>query len=325
MKYRCSLIGLALACWAAPGIRADVTIRYESELKPSPAVQALAGGQIAKTACASCQPVTIRMRGNHAYTTVRNWVQLFDFAKQEVTLIDPVHKTYATLPISQLPGRMADALPQPEAKQQTAASQLMAAFKISTNSKMTGATDVIQGVQAEEREITMTMDLPSPAGAAQTVPGLKMVLDIWTAKREETLRNPAIRELTGFYAWQNYVLNPTAMVERFAAKMPGLASAMRPMLDEIAKNQSVVLRMHMEIHMPFLATLGQSQPAVDPSAPFLEMNEEVKELSTTPLDDALFEVPKDFNAAPVDDMVRAMFQAQSPGAPAPAALDATTH
>jgi hypothetical protein len=81
--------------------------------------------------------------------------------------------------------------------------------------------------------------------------------------------------------------------------------------------------------MPFLATLakqmaaqGKSMPiTIDPDAPLMEMNQEVTELSSAPVDASLFEVPKDYSAIPVDDMVKGMIKAQG-AAMAPAAAPA---
>jgi len=90
------------------------------------------------------------------------------------------------------------------------------------------------------------------------------------------------------------------------------------MFEEIFKNQSVILRTHMEMYMPFLATLakqtaGQRQMPVsmDPDAPLMEMNQEVAELSSASVDASLFEIPKDYAAAPAEDLIRDTIKAPS--------------
>jgi hypothetical protein len=145
-----------------------------------------------------------------------------------------------------------------------------------------------------------------------------MVMHIWTAKKEEALRVPAIRELTGYQAWQKYLMNPTGMMDKLFGKMPGMSSTIGPMLDEIYKNPSVILRTRVEMYMPFMAVLakqmaaqGQTAPAIDPDAPLMEMNQEVAELSSAPVDASLFEVPKDYAAVSADDMLRDMLKARS--------------
>jgi len=321
-KDICTSIVLALALWVAPGLRADVTIRYESEFKPAAGLRPIMEPFI-KTSQAAASGASVRMRGNKAYVAAGNWIEIFDFVKQEVTLIDPAHKTLAALPVSQLADRMAGALPQATPEQMQGAQQTMASIKTDVGSKMTGKTAEIQGVQAEEREVTVTMDMPMPAGTNQTGPTMRLVMHIWTAKKEEALRVPAIRELTGYQAWQRYILNPTGMLEKMAGKIPGISNTLGPMFEEIYKNQSVMLRMHMEMYMPFMAVVakqmagqGQTAPAIDPNAPLMEMNQEVAELSSAPVDASLFEIPKDYTAVPADDMIRDMLKAQSAAAAA---------
>jgi hypothetical protein len=261
---------------------------------------------------------SVRMKGSKAYTTAGNWIQIFDFVKEEVTLIDPAHKTFATLPVSQLADKMAGALPQPAATQTSDMQQALASIKSHVDSKATGKAAEIQGVQAEEREVTITLDLPMPASMNQTGPSVRLVMHIWTAKKEEALRVPAIRELTGYQAWQKYVMNPAGMLDKMFGKMPGMSNTMGPMFDELYKNPSVILRMHMEMYMPLLAALarqkagqGQAAPAIDPDAPFMEMNQEVAELSSAPVDASLFEIPKDYAAVAADEMIREMVKAQT--------------
>ena len=177
-------IVLALALCAALGLRADVTIRYQSEFKPSAALQPImekAGQPLQAGSSAS-----IQMKGNKAYTTSGNWIQIFDFVKQEVTLVDPARKTFATFPVSELADRMAGVMPEATSKEMQAAQQAMASIKTDVSSKMTGKQAQIQGVQCEERELTLTMDVPLPTTVNQTGPTMKMVMHIWTPKKRKS-------------------------------------------------------------------------------------------------------------------------------------------
>ncbi|HUE01645.1 MAG TPA: hypothetical protein VMR62_18890 [Bryobacteraceae bacterium] len=325
MKKLGALMIPALVLWAASGVRADVTIRYQTEFKPAAALQPLME-QIMKSAQAA-SGVSVSMKGNKGYSTAGKWTEIFDFASGEVTLLDPEHKTFATLPLAQLGDKMAGAIPQVNAQQAEAAQQAMASIKSYVASRMTGNTAEIQGVQAEERELTLTMDLPIMNQTMnqmmnQSGPGMKMVMHIWTAKKEEALRVPAIRELTGYYAWQKYVLNPAGMMQKMAGKVPGLSESVGPLLEEIFKNQSVILRSQMEMYMPFLATVAKQMAAkdqppmdIDPDAPVMVMTQEVAELSSAPVDASLFEIPKDYTAASADDMVKDLLKAQNPAMP----------
>jgi hypothetical protein len=308
--YRLAVVALPL--WAASGLRADVTIRYQSEIKTSAVLQPMME-KLGKTMQANTA-TSIRMRGNKGYTTAGNSTEIFDFATGDVTLLDPAHKTYAVLPMSQLANKISGAVPQMTPEQTKALQEAAASIKSNVESRMTGKTAEIQGVQAEEREVTLTMDMPMLAAMNPNGPAMRMVMHIWTARKEEALRVPSIRELTGYQAWQRYMLNPAGMFEKLAGKMPGMSDSIRPVIEELFKNPSVILRTHVEMHMPFLVTMlakqmsgqGQPMPAVDPDAPVLEMNQEVAELSSAPVEASLFEIPPDYAAVPADDMVREM-------------------
>jgi len=227
------------------------------------------------------------------------------------------------MPASQLADKMAGAFPQAASAQMQAAQQALASIKTKVDSKMTGNTAEIQGVQAEEREVTVTMDMPMPTVVNQPDASLKMVMHIWTAKKEEALRVPAIRELTGYQAWQKYILNPVGVLQKLGGKLPGMSNVIGPMIEEIFKNPSVILRTRVEIYMPFLAVMakqmaaqGKDFPPIDPDAPLIEMTQEVTELSSAPVDAALFDVPADYAAVPADDMVRDLLKAQTAAAAA---------
>jgi hypothetical protein len=296
MNRHC-VAGFIVALCALPVLRADVTIRYQTEMKTIPAFQALVD-TMAKAQGANAG-VSVRMKGNKGYTTSGKFNQIFDFVKQEVTLLDPAHKSFAVLPVSQLADSLAAAMPQPTAAQSKAVSDLMASMKTKVDSKMTGQTSVIQGVQAEEREVTLTIDMALPGSAAATT-AMKLVMQIWTAKASEAISVPAIRELTGYQAWQKYVMDPTAMMTKLMGKMPAMSGTVAPMIEELTKNQSVILRMHMDLY---------TTQTVDPNAPFMQMNQEVAELSSAPVDAALFEIPKEYTAVQAADLLRTLLEA----------------
>jgi hypothetical protein len=318
---------LALILCAAAGLRADVTLRYETEFKPAAALQPMMEQAMKTMQTASGSATTIRMKGNQGYTTSGNWIEIFDFTKGDVTVVDPASKTFAALPLSQLGDKMAGAMPQATSQGMQAVQQILASMKSHVDSTMTGKTAEIQGVQAEEREVTLTLDIPLPAGMAKSTGpdiNMKLVMHIWAAKKEEALRLPAIRELTGYQAWQRYIMSPAGMFEKLAGKMPGMANVLGPFLEELSKNQAVMLRTHTEIYLPFLAAMGKQMagqgktfPALDPDAPVLEINQEAAELSTAPVDASLFEIPKGYTTVPADDMFHAMFKARAAAAAAP--------
>jgi TonB family protein len=314
----------SLAFFAVSGLSADVTIRYQSEFKLAAGLPPMIE-QAMKPALTKGAPLSIQMKGNKARSMAGGVAEIVDFTKQELTLIDAEHHTFATFPASELAGKMAAAVPQMSAEHSKAMQQAMSSIKTTVDSKMTGRSEVIQGVQAEEREITVSMAIPMPAGMPQTGPGVKLVMQIWNAKSGEALRVPAIRELTAFNLWQKYFLNPTGMIEKISGKMPAIGEMVTPMVEEILKNQSVILRMHMNMYMPVMVAMAQKMAeqkggaavAIDPDAPTIQINQEVVELSVAPVDASLFEIPKEYTAAPADDLVRGMVQSGSEKASGP--------
>jgi hypothetical protein len=324
----CAAIVLVLALCAPSALRADVTLRYQTEFKPAAALQPFMEPLLKTMQSGPAGSISIKMKGTQGYTTSGNWGEIFDFVKGDVTLVDPAHKTFATFPLSELMDKMMSAMPQmPE--QPEAFKQIMASMKTHLDSKETGQTAEIQGVQAEERLVHFDVEIPLPPGMApQMGPSIdiKLVIHIWTAKKEEAMRVPVVRELTGYQTWQKYVINPAGIFEKLTASMPGVGEAIGPLFKEMAKNPGVLLRTRMEVYMPFLATVakqaaaqGQSFPAIDPDAPLLEMSQEAAELSNAPVDASLFEIPKGYTPVAAEDMVREMVKAQQATAAAAAA------
>src|SRR5207249_2434401 len=131
-------------------------------------------------------------------------------------------------------------------------------------------------------------------------------------KPEEALRVQAIRELTAYNLWTNYVMNPTQGMTKIFAYMPAFGEGMTKMFEELAKNKTVMLRTEMKMYSSMFAKMaqqmqkeGQALPAgYDPDAPFIQVTQEVEELSTAPLEDALFRVPEGYQTAPMADLMK---------------------
>lgn len=318
---RFAVVALALSASTVPLLRADVTLRYHGDFKTA---TFLPGTDRALQQMGLEQ--SIRMKGNRVYYTHAGFATILDLSNQELTLIDAAHKTFATIPASQFAEKMAAAMPKmPEGMDQQVL-QIMSMFKVKAESKSTGRTNVIQGVQAEEREIVLSMEMPMPEGTPQSDPAVKMVMSVWTAKPEEARRVPAIRELTGFMLWQRLFMNPIDMLQKVFAKLPAQGDAIASLVKEMNQNASVILRTRIAMYAPMMAAVaeqmanqhGRPAPAsVDPSAPLFQATEEIVELSTAALDDSIFQIPKDYSRAAVEDLVKTVVQVQKPTVPTP--------
>ncbi|MBZ5576962.1 MAG: hypothetical protein LAP40_10430 [Acidobacteriia bacterium] len=319
MKLRA--ISSFLCFLTATGLHADVTARYSATIQMS---ALLPGMDEAVKAVQSGMPssTVVRMKGGKGYSKFGKMEAITDYTKQEITLFDTATKTYAIAPVSQLTETLTGAMPDVPGD----AGKMLAAMKTHFESRKTGRTETILGIQGEETEGVLTVEGPAVPGMPQNGPMMKMVMRIWVARPEETLRVQALREMSGYKQYADNVMNTGTMLKRVLGKMPGMGEGIDSMFQEIQKNQSVMLRTQMEMQMPMLAQLaqqmakaGQPLPAgFDPNAPFMQMNQELVELSDAPLDDALFRVPDGFRQVPVEELVKSMMPARAAGAMMPA-------
>ena len=282
-------------------VHADVTLRYKMEVKANPALPA----QMAARALP--QESLLRLKGGKGFSSSMGFNSIIDFATKEITLLDTATKRYAKMTSDQFAEEMARAMPEMPAQARAAMSSMKADV---SPARLTGRTAIIQGVEAEEREIAMSVGGPAmpnmPSG-----PMVKMVMQLWSAKPGEAVRVPAIRELTGYSLWSYATMNPTAFVGKTMNQLPGFSDVFENLLKEMQKG-TTVLRMHMEMFMPAMAAMLARMPAgsnpsgasFDPNEPFMQMNQEVAELSAAP--DSVFQVPEDYQEAPAGDLIKGL-------------------
>jgi hypothetical protein len=125
------------------------------------------------------------------------------------------------------------------------------------------------------------------------------------------MRVPAIRELTGYSLWSYATTNPTAFMGKTMRQLPGFSDLLEPLMKEM-QTGTTVLRTHMEMFMPAMAAMLQRMPAgsnpsgasFDPNEPFMQMNQEVAELSTAPVPDSVFQIPEGYQQAPASELIK---------------------
>lgn len=200
---------------------------------------------------------------------------------------------------------------------------MLNSMKSHFESHSTGRTAVIQGIQAEEQEFVLSVDMALPGGPATPSPFMKMVMQLWTPKPEEVQRVPALQEFKNYTAVANFSTNSTEAIKQIMSMMPGMGDGLSAMMTEISKKGSMSLRMHTEVAMPFLAGMMQQLPpearkgipaGFDPNAPLIQMNQELAELSSDPLQDALFVVPADYQMASLEEILKASVPTPPPPA-----------
>ena len=306
---------------ATPVLHADVTVRYKTDFKLGSFLPPAAQQQIANQKLPFPPVMFIQIKGDKGYSNAGLAASLMDFTKQQITVLDPTHKVFATVYIKDFPGEIGAAMPTMPAIP-PAAQKILESIKSSFSVRKTGRTDTILGVQVEESELTLTIQLPVPADLplppgmfqpGEIVTIMKMVMQIWSATPSEVQRVPALNEL-GSHMSATRLMNPAGWMQQVLGRLPGFGEGAAPMLDYFSKSTTPMLKSHTEIYMPVMAKVsqllqaqGQKPPiAFDANAPLAETNTEVVEISDAALDDSIFVVPADYQATTLTDLFKTL-------------------
>lgn len=297
---------MLLLALLAPLLRGDATLRYHTDVKTAAGVPGLPAGGVPDLA--GMRDMVVRIKGNKAYSTQGNLTSIMDLTTQEMIVTDTVNKRFAKVPASQYTEQAKAAIPAMPSEARAA----LASMKTTVDSRMTGRTATIQGIQSEEHEFILTMDLP-PGGPPQAGPMMKMLMQIWTAKPDEAQRVPALQEFHNYTASASSAMNPMELVKQVFSTLPGLGDSLGSMIADMTKSGSMSMRVHTEVTMPFLAAMFKQgvplPPGFDPSKPLMEMNQELVELSTDPVDAALFEIPSGYQPATLEEILKGVVAA----------------
>jgi hypothetical protein len=317
---------------ATPALRADVTVRYKTDFKLGSFLPPAAQQQISNQKLPFPPVIIMQIKGDKGYSNAGPAASLLDFTKQQITVMDSTHKQFATVYMKDFPGEIGAAMPQMPAMP-PAAQKILESIKSKFSVRKTGRTDMILGVQVEESELTLTIELPVPADLplppgmfqpGEIVTVTKMVMHIWTATPAEVQRVPALSEL-GAHMFATRLMSPAGWMEQTLGRLPGLAEGSAPMVDYFSKSSTPILKSHSEIYMPIMAKIGQllqaqgqKPPAgFDADAPLLETNTEATEISDATLDGSIFEVPADYHRTSLTDLFKTLMPvASTPKPPA---------
>jgi len=291
-------------------LRADVTIRYKNEVNLGVLQNATRGAVFSIP-----QLSLMRVKGAKASAGMGAFASLIDTGSGQIMLIDSQHKTYATAALKDYADKMASAIPQPAVSAE--AKNVLDSMKTTTSVNKTGRTMVIQGIQADEIEFTLSVNMGAPAPSQQpavTIPAvtMKAVMQFWTARPDEALRHPALRELAGYGAYARLLLNPMDSIQKILSSLPLVSQDAFAKVQELSQNTPLILKSHTEISMPMMMqSAQQSDPhslpgGLDPNRPLMETNSEVIEISTDPIEDSTFEVPPDLQPVTLADFRKAI-------------------
>ncbi|HTC33228.1 MAG TPA: hypothetical protein VK724_07645 [Bryobacteraceae bacterium] len=289
-------------------LRADVTTRYKTEITLNPALSAMAAGAMKGTDLTAPQETALRLKNGKAFSSSSGFSSILDFPTKALIVLDPATMRYAKMTSEQFFDQAALTIPEMPATSRAA----MASMKTSVSAaRLTGRTALIQGVEAEEREIIISISGPDVPGAPAAV-SMRMVMGLWTAKASEVLRVPAIRELAGYSLYAYATTNPLASIDKMMKQIPGFGSAFEPLMKEM-QSGTPMLRLHIDIFMPAIAALLKSIPAgnapgaaLDDTAPFLQLNQELMELSSASVPDSVFQIPEGYHEASPSELVQAL-------------------
>jgi hypothetical protein len=300
-------LALALLIAGTP-LLADVTVRYSSDYKLGFSLPPGTAGQIPAASLAALnRPSEIRIKGNRAYQTLGNFTAITNLDTNEVTYIDPAGKRYGTAQSDQVASILAAAMPAVPAQAQGFADML----KTDVQSRKTGRTETIHGIAAEEQEIviSLNMDLPNlPAGS----PAMRLVMQMWRAVPDETERNPALKELARYSSLTASAMSPGEFLRKLTGPMQAFSKSMSPLIDEMTKEKTLVVRTKIEATSPLMAMLapqlqaqGQALPGgIDPNAPLVTVNQELADLSTDPVDAAIFQIPEGYRKVAIEEILK---------------------
>ena len=300
---RCASVALLLVS----GLRADVTIRYQTTVTTSPIMPPEAQDQLKQSASA---PITMLVKGNKGFTSTGSFASVTDLAKQTTTVMNTDKKIYASVAMNDYQQAVAQLVPKPSAEVQSMLANMEAKFE----SRNTGRTERIHGILAEERQIVMIMS--SKAATDQEKPGqlMRMVMEIWSAAPSEAARVPALGEVERFSALSQTAMNPTAMIQQVLGPYSGMAKGYDALAKELLDHPTLVLRTRVSVYVPAMVqtvtTLGKTGgtvPDFDPKAPLSGITQEVVELSTAPVDDSAFEIPAGYQQSSVREILKSRF------------------
>jgi hypothetical protein len=247
--------------------------------------------------------------------------------------MDPTRKLFATTSVAELVGQLLASMPaRPAIPAQ--AQMFLQSMTMTYASQKTGRTGMTLGLQTEETEMTLSLNMPLPPAMLALLPNasaqpgapvtiLKMVIHLWYPTQTEVARVPALGEFTSFWTDETSmnadVTSLMAAMQKLLGKYPGLGSGFAAMTADTFKNRRVMLKMDVELYAPVMAQLApimkaQRMPDFDLSAPVLELHSEAVEVSSAPIADSVFAVPSDYRATPVVDFLKGARPPVSAGA-----------
>jgi len=297
---------------------ADVTMRMGFDLKvnltlPTPMPQL------------PFNEMVTRIKGDRAYVTMGPVNAITDLSTGKIMLLDPKARLYASLAMADYLAKAGGATGRNMQGMPEEAKQILANIKFDSESRDTGRTDRIQGIEAFEREVAIHVSIPVPIPGQENGLQLNLKLQIWKPTAAEFQRVPQLRELAAYNDRNKGVGDPATVIRQMFGSVPGIGDRLSKVVEEMTAGGNAVLGMHLGLFVPGLAKLAEQAgakgalPTLPPDdQPLAEVTLNLKEFSASPVKDELFVIPAGFKEAPVEDILKALTTALTGGKPEPA-------
>lgn len=299
----------ALLLVACTSLYADVTMRMGLDLKINVALP----GDAPKL---PFNEISTRIKGDRSYAVIGPIVAVTDLSTGKITLLDAKARRFATIAMADYISKLSGVSGQSAQAMQNMpeeARQMLAKIKFETESRDTGRTSRIQGVDAVEREVVIHLTIPVPIPGQENGLRIDLKMQIWKPAPAEFERVPALRELAAFNERNQGFGDISVIMRQMFGAVPGVGDQVGKMADEMKKGGQAMLGMRIGIFVPGLAkmmqTMGKGEfvamlPPED--QPLASVNLDLKELSSDKIPDGVFAIPAGYKEAKLEDVMEGL-------------------
>lgn len=311
----------------APALHADGSLKFKASFKMGSLIPQSVLQQSGKP-MPTIEPIVsvIQVQGNKEVAGSGAHQAIYDFSAQQVTVLDPAGKHYATVYMTDYMSQLSAALPAmptlpPQAK------AVLQMVKAVFSSQKTGKTGTVLGIPVSESIWTLSFELPTnglplpvPANAPNgTITIAKVVAHAWVANSTDVANNAALNEIMSHRnTTATALFNPQSFVN-VLSDYPGIRDPLAAMVSRYTSDPPAVLKMEAEIYMPIMAHVapmmaaqGKLPPDFNPNAALGEVDVVADQLSAAPIDPAVFQVPGDYTAMPLPDIMKTITKTAAP-------------
>ena len=284
-----------------PQARADVTLRYTTVAKFGSFLPPQTVDATKRQLSDYLGESSLQIKGQRVRASLGALYAIIDYARGEVTLVDPRSRRFATEALSEFAAHRAAAdriLPGTQ--------DVLNRLKFNSRSSKMPSAAVILGTATEEDRVEMTMDV---------MPGVQLRGETrtWSVALTDLRRQPNLNELADYIARPGYGLDPATALSQGLAAMPAMVDKVRgPAQDRMKPADRLALRMRVASFLPV-----PSLPGAASADPAVEIMLEFAGLSQAEIGDDRFTVPPGYRSASIEELLRTPPTEISAAAPAP--------